>query len=108
MGEMDELVLNEYFLLVNESGYYLKTKFQEDFEDVANWGGILFSGKVPNSQFLFFRVGLQIIKKRIAELHTAQPQTATGWYDVETLDLKHGNSINKCWTGKKAQNYENL
>jgi len=106
--KIEILASNEFYFLVNNSGYFLKTKHLQDFEEVRLWGGILFSGKVKISQHLFFRVGSSILKKKICHLAISKPRSETFWADVNNLDLKSGNHINKCWIGQKDENYESL
>ncbi len=104
----ESLALNEFYLLVNRSGFYLKTKSKEEFEFVFNWGEILFAGKAKTNNYLFFGVGNTILKKKILDLWKARPQSELWFYDLSELDLKGGNHINKCWIGQKDENYESL
>lgn len=83
--------INNYHFLVNNLGYYLKTKFKEDFEEVLNWnqGDILFSGIIKNSELLHFKLGSSWFKKRFSQLHNALNSKKTMWFDIENLDLKN-------------------
>jgi len=102
------LKLNNFYLIVNRSGYFLKTRFQEDFDYVRTWGGILFVDIVKNSKMVFYKVGSTILKKKINLLPVAKPQSQTLWFDISELDLKNGNHINKIWIGGKDEDFEKL
>lgn len=106
----EEIAINEFYLLVNKSGYILKTKSKEDFEEVKEWGYILFAGKVKTSQFLHFKVGSIWHKKKVILIPTSKPQTETHFYDVNELDLKNGNTISQVKFGGKETpvTYESL
>lgn len=104
--EQEDLENNEYYLLVSTQGYVLKTKFQRDFEAIRLWGGIVFSGIVKNSQYLFFKVGKQILKKPIRTISAGKSQEKTWYYDISELSLKGGTNIHKAWVGKKSDGFE--
>ncbi len=86
----------------------MKTKFEEDFEKVKTWNGVIFAEIVSNSKTLFFQVGSVTQKKKINQLHIAKPQISTIWFDIAELDMKAGNRINKVFVGGKGDDYERL
>ena len=104
----EKLKSNEFYLLVNASGQYLKTRFQEDFDKVKIWQFVLFSDIVSNSKTLFFKIGNSTQKKRINQLKISKPQSSTIWFDVNELDIKAGNRINQVFVGGKGDDYERL
>ena len=108
--ETPELKINEFFLLINSQGYYLKTKFKEDFDNVSTCKGLLFSDKVSNSDFLHYKVGSIWQKKKIANLSNAKNSQDTLWFDICELEMKNGNNISKVKLGGSQipQTYENL
>jgi len=101
---------DKFFLLVNSSGFFIKTRFKKDFDEILGWdiGDILFASEVKNSQTLFFQVGSSISNKKISLLPVAQTQEKTIWFDISELEIKNNSHINKCWVGGKAENYEKL
>jgi len=56
----ESLALNEFYLLVNRSGFYLKTKSKEEFEFVFNWGEIFICRK-SEKQIIIFFLGWEIL-----------------------------------------------
>ena len=107
---MTEPILSpdKFYLLVNSSGYFIKTRSKEEFDEVSTWGNIIFSGLVKNSETLFFKVGSNNYHKKINQLPVAKPRGDMLWYDVEVLDLKGGLHISSAGLQEKGETYENL
>lgn len=99
---------DKFFLVVNRSGYFMKTRYKNDFDEISSWGGILFADVIKNSKTLFFQVGSMTLRKKICLLPVAKPQSQTGWFDVGMLEFSNGNRISKVWIAEKGGNYETL
>lgn len=84
---------NKFFLVINSSGYILKTNLKADFDVIKNWGNILFADIVENSNYLQYKIGTTWFKKKISHLPISRDSNETGWYDVNNLDLKGGSHI---------------
>ena len=104
-----ELSPNQFYFLVNQSGYCLKTRIKEDFEEVCSWGGMLFFGIIKNSDFLHFKVGSSWHKKQFSKIPVARPQAETIWFDDYLLEFS-GHTISKTKIGGSqiAVEYEML
>jgi len=100
---------NEFSFLINKNGSYMKTRFQEDFDEVLSWGEVLFSGVIKNSGYLHFKIGKTWHKKQITQLPISKSSDITCWYDVNELDM-NGSQIYKIKFGgtKISQTYEKL
>ena len=101
---------NQFYLIVNSSGHFMKTSFVNDFKVVSNWGGIIFADKISSSGFVYLKCGSQWIKKKISTLPISKNSEQTLWYDVNEFDLKNCSSIQKIKIGgsKIPETYEKL
>jgi hypothetical protein len=105
-----ELAINQFYLLVNRSGFILKTKSEKDYNDVLRWGGIMFSGVVKNSQWLHFRIGSTWLRKLISQLPISKESDDIFFQDVNELDMKSGLHIYEIKLGGRLNDaiYEKL
>ena len=102
--ENQELGLNEFYFLLTREGYFLKTKFLQDFDEVSSWdSNPLFAGKIKNSDWLHYKIGSSWHKKQIARLLNAKSSDETIWFDVETLDDNFSSNISQIKFGAKQK-----
>lgn len=108
-----ELQPNEFYLLVQNPGYFMKTKNKEDFQKVLGWEqnkDIIFREIVKSSDYLHYKVSSIIHKIKIACLLISKNQSETIWYDVNELKMPNGNKISFAKLGgkQKPEVYEKL
>lgn len=105
-----ELKTNEFYFLISDEGYYLKTCHKKDLDEVSSWGNILFLGIIKNSLYIHYKLGQSWYKKRFSQLPVANPQNQTGWFDIESLDTKNCSFISEIKIGgsEKPETIESL
>ncbi len=108
-----ELQTNEFYLLVQSSGYFMKTKNKEDFQKVLDWEenkDFIFIGIVKSLDYLHYKIHSIFYKKKIGELLTSKNQEDCGWFDVNELKMENGNRISHIKIGgkQKPELYEKL
>ena len=103
---------NNFFFILTTRGEYLKTKFEDDFEDIKKWdiGDFLFSDVISNSGFLWFKVASIWHKKKVNQLKISRDSETLGFYDVHNLNLQNGLTIFLIKFGgvSKPESYEKL
>ena len=97
-----ELKSNEYYLVVSDSGDYLKTRFKDDFLKVSFWKGVIFSQIVENHKYLFYTCFSKTYKKQISRLKIAKHSSETIYQDIELLDNPF--KIKSVWIGGLKDN----
>ena len=92
---------NEFYLIVSNFGYVLKTKNFQDFLAVRSWGGFIFEGVVKNSHLLNYYGGRSWHKKKISRLPVSRPYLEVFYYDFSELDTNCSYPISEFKIGGK-------
>ncbi len=100
---------NEFYLVIQKAGHIFKTRDKTEFLVICSWeenNDLLIKEIVKNSQYLFFKTGKEVKKKRINQIPVSKPFEEKKWYDVYELNLDGGSRIKKAWIGGKDDGEE--
>jgi len=108
--ETEQLLNNEYYLLITASGDVMKSKSKKDFEIVKSWESYLFANKVKLNDYVHYLVGSTWRQKQVKRLETSRAFSEVSYFDFGDLDLTIGSRIKQIKIGgkEKPQNYESL
>jgi hypothetical protein len=103
------LPINEFYFLINRDGFYLKTKNRDDYSKILSWDNFLYSGKIKNSSYLYFKVGKKWFKKQLVRLVNSKPSSETIWFDINELEINGSHISEIKFTGAEIhESCENL
>lgn len=105
MENKTELKNSEFYLIVQKSGLVFKSRDRTEFLVVCSWErkDLVIKKIVSNHQYLFFRTGKEVKRKKINTIPVSRSFETSFCYDIHNLNLNGGATIKKAWIGRKDE-----